>query len=254
MFMTELSDSLILKAAADEEHEAAADEENNKEEEPEEKENDSKPDKPADAGTDAVHDNGGNELPETRTVKDTVLSESAADAGTADKNSEPSGDGNGERSSTEENESGESSGGEKADNSDESGRGNRDHESENDRRGSSGVAETEGERETESEPKTESEPETSSETGTEDGTEPVNRKDSDYYIKSLVEKLSEMGYGTEPETETAETDTETEAETSVMHEDLQQVHTDLQVICCFIVVFLVILLCDYIYKFFRIFF
>ena len=108
--MTELSDSLILKAAADEEHEAAADEENNKEEEPEEKENDSKPDKPADAGTDAVHDNGGNELPETSTVKDTVLSESAADAGTADKNSEPSGDGNGERSSTEENESGESSG------------------------------------------------------------------------------------------------------------------------------------------------
>ena len=116
------------------------------------------------------------------------------------------------------------------------------------------MAETEGERETESEPKTESEPETSSETGTEDGTEPVNRKDSDYYIKSLVEKLSEMGYGTEPETETAETDTETEAETSVMHEDLQQVHTDLQVICCFIVVFLIIIICDYIYKFFRIFF
>ena len=43
-------------------------------------------------------------------------------------------------------------------------------------------------------------------------------------------------------------------ESSAYGEDLQQIHTDLQVICCFIVVFLVIVLFDYIYKFFKIFF
>ena len=71
-----------------------------------------------------------------------------------------------------------------------------------------------------------------------------------------MDTLTEMGFGTEEETETgtAETETETGTETSVIHEDLQQVHTDLQVICCFIVVFLIITLCSYIYRFLKIFF
>ena len=124
------------------------------------------------------------------------------------------------------------------------------------------MAETEGEGKTgsEAEPRSgseqESETEPEPETGTEGSTDSVNRQDADHYLKSLVDRLTEIGFGTETETETGtETGTtEAETETSVIHEDLQQVHTDLQVICCFIVVFLVILLCDYIYKFFRIFF
>lgn len=67
-----------------------------------------------------------------------------------------------------------------------------------------------------------------------------------------METLEELGFGTETETETETTETETEA--SVMHEDLQQIHTDLQAICCFIVVFLIITLCSYIYRFFKMFF
>lgn len=69
-----------------------------------------------------------------------------------------------------------------------------------------------------------------------------------------METLEEMGFGTEAETETETTETETETETSVIHEDLQQVHADLQVICCFIVVFLITILCSYIYRFFKMFF
>lgn len=266
MLTTIFIDSLILEAAADEEPEAAVTKENDEEEKPEEKENDSEPDKPADGAADAVHDNGGNELSETHTVKDTVFPESAADADTADKESELTGGTDGEGSSTEENENEESSGGETADITDESGRGDGERESDGHKRGSSEVAETKGERETEregetgtkSEPQTEPESETSSETGTEDRPESVNRQDNDYYIRTLVETLEEMGFGTEDETETGttetETETETEMETSVMHEDLQQLHTDLQVICCFIVVFFIISLCSYIYRFFKIFF
>lgn len=68
-----------------------------------------------------------------------------------------------------------------------------------------------------------------------------------------MEMLSEMNNESEPESDT-EQETETVTESSVYGEDLQQIHTDLQVICCFIVVFLIIVLCDYIYKFFKIFF
>lgn len=68
-----------------------------------------------------------------------------------------------------------------------------------------------------------------------------------------MEMLSEMNNESEPESDT-EQETETVTESSVYGEDLQQIHTDLQVICCFIVVFLIIVLCGYIYKFFKIFF
>ena len=68
-----------------------------------------------------------------------------------------------------------------------------------------------------------------------------------------MEMLSEMNNESEPESDT-EQETETVTESSVYGEDLQQIHTDPQVICCFIVVFLIIVLCDYIYKFFKIFF
>lgn len=69
-----------------------------------------------------------------------------------------------------------------------------------------------------------------------------------------MEMLSEMNNESEPESDTAQEETETVTESSVYGEDLQQIHTDLQVICGFIVVFLIIVLCDYIYKFFKIFF
>lgn len=49
-------------------------------------------------------------------------------------------------------------------------------------------------------------------------------------------------------------DIELETGMMVLHEDMQQVHTDLQAICCFIIIFLIILLCQYIYRFFRMFF
>lgn len=69
-----------------------------------------------------------------------------------------------------------------------------------------------------------------------------------------MEMLSEMNNESEPKSDTEQEETETVTESSVYGEDLQQIHTDLQVICCFIVVFLIIVLCDYIYKFFKIFF
>lgn len=49
-------------------------------------------------------------------------------------------------------------------------------------------------------------------------------------------------------------DIELETGMMVLHEDMQQVHTDLQAICCFIIIFLIILFCQYIYRFFRMFF
>ena len=93
---------------------------------------------------------------------------------------------------------------------------------------------------------TETEPESGTEPGTVTETEP------------------ESGTGTEPESGAAagtslpelleSGGTEMETGMMVLHGDMQQVHTDLQAICCFIVVFLIILLCQYAYRFFRMFF
>lgn len=80
----------------------------------------------------------------------------------------------------------------------------------------------------------------------------------------MTETEPESGTGTGPDTEAAagtslselleSGDTELETGMMVLREDMQQVHTDLQAICCFVIIFLIIQLCQYIYRFFRMFF
>lgn len=83
-------------------------------------------------------------------------------------------------------------------------------------------------------------------TGTEpeSGTEPETGTgpDTDAVAGTSLSELFESG------------DIELETGMMVLHEDMQQVHTDLQAICCFSIIFLIIQLCHYIYRFFKMFF
>lgn len=248
--MTALFDSLFLKAAADGETEAAAEEKDNKEEIEGKKENDDQSSKPGSAGTDAVHDNGGDELPEKSADEDTVLSEGGADAGTAHTGSKPESGGTGEGSSTEETESKGSTGGKTADTQDGPGGEDRD----TDGRKSDSRADSES-GENGAEPETRPEPETEPET--------VSGQEYSERIESLIQNIenymkadmeAQPGEEEEPGTETMPLSGVPETEAYMLQGDLQQIHTDLQVICSFIVVFLIIILCHYVYKFFNIFF
>jgi hypothetical protein len=101
--------------------------------------------------------------------------------------------------------------------------------------------ETEPETETESDSETETEPETESETGTEpvvDGYGGGGTPLSDGASVSDYSEVLNVIY----------------AEEQSVNSNLESVHGDLQVVCCFVVVFLVVLLLHYSYRFFKIFF
>lgn len=103
-------------------------------------------------------------------------------------------------------------------------------------------SETEPESVTENETGPESESETEPESVTESETEPETKSETDSETEINLAGLPKSG------------DIELETGMMVLHEDLQQVHEDLQAVCCFIIVFLIIVLCQYIYKFFKMFF
>jgi cobalamin biosynthesis Mg chelatase CobN len=138
-----------------------------------------------------------------------------------------------------------------------------------------------GESETESESETKTETESESESETETGTESESESETETGTESESESETETGTetGTESESESGTepvldfnggsdtplpdsvsigdyseilADIYTEGQT--VNSNLETVHGDLQVISCFIVVFLVIILLQYVYKFFKIFF
>ncbi len=100
-------------------------------------------------------------------------------------------------------------------------------------------SEPESELETESEPQSQTEPEFSPKPGSDSiKLFPEYGQLKDIFLSDPVESDSQELY----------------TEVMILHEDLQQIHEDLQVTCSFIIIFLVIIVCHYIYKFFNIFF
>lgn len=168
------------------------------------------------------NDNGFPQQPLEGNEEIGMFPESPADADTVSQEDVPPDGGNGEERSAEKSGNEEGSGTEETD------------------AGHGGTSEPESK--TEAEPETEtgggtSEQETESETGggtSEQETESETLTEAGVYMEAAF--------------------AETETGVQVLHDDLTQIHEDLQTACCFIIVFLVILLCQYVYRFFRIFF
>jgi serine-aspartate repeat-containing protein C/D/E len=104
--------------------------------------------------------------------------------------------------------------------------------------------ESETETESESESETETESESESQTETESESESETEPESEYYFESMggATELTDVDFS------------ELYSEIAVLDDDLQTVHNDLQVISSLIVVFIIVMLLEYVYKFFRIFF
>lgn len=251
-------------------------------------ENEYKPDSTADAPGNADHDDSDIQQPVAAVEESGVFPESPDPADTDDAEGGPADPGDGGNGSTEENRQEDEPGTEETD----AGYGSRGGAGETETESKQEtVTEPESQPETESGSETESE--SGSELGSESGSELESESGSELESESETETESESESETESETELeSETGTELESESEteseselvnqntesdiltdtflsdlmksndsepgaeilILHEDLLQVHEDLQVISCFIVVFLIILLCHYIYKFFKIFF
>lgn len=244
-------------------------------------ENEYKPDSTADAPGNADHDDSDIQQPVEAAEESGVFPESPDPADTADAEGGSADPGDGGNGSTEENRQEDEPGTEETDAGDGSGRGD-DDETEPEQEQET-VTESKSQPETESGPGLESGSELESESGSESESESELESESETETESETESETELESetGTELESE-SETESESElvnqntesdiltdtflsdlmksndsepgTEIMILHEDLLQVHEDLQVISCFIVVFLIILLCHYIYKFFKIFF
>lgn len=201
-------------------------------------ENESQSSKLSGAGFDVLHDNDGDESSQEGAGKDGVLPESAADAGALYKEGASSGSPDRAGGGADQDEAAQASGGEEADAQHGGGSGPGSEASE---RGSDagGAAESDEVRAVQ-----EAESETEAEPG------PEREKPGTVLLKYLEEALSlEAETGEEESAPVPET-----AESAVPREELLQIHEDLQVISCFMVVFIVIMLCHYSYRFFKIFF
>lgn len=235
-----------------------------------------KPDSTADAPGNADHDDSDIQQPVAAAEESGISPESPDPADTADAEGGPADPGDGGNGSTEENRQEDGPRTEETDAGDGSGGGTgetetepeqetvTERESQPESETESGIGsetesesglelESESETETESETESETELESESETGTELESESETELESE---SELVNQNTESGILTDTFLSDLmkSNDSELGAEILILHEDLLQVHEDLQVISCFIVVFLIILLCHYIYKFFKIFF